>query len=263
MMEKYRSEVRRFYETQKALGRLSLNLTYPTVSKLRNECLMLFNEGCDESDLRILKSFMERPIKDKLHESAIRRFDPDKFKALYNFLKRDIKTSEKNVELLAWLIDFHPRPYSNYLSASRKNTDIISGLAVMRKNIIGDQFSTAVSLHRRELIRPEKVLVTSSGKVCENGSFFDQYLYRQSESPFNGNRTNAKVFAHKELFSKNNTNSNPEFLSARQNNSDTPSALNKGHGNGIPTEITLEYPSGVKLSLSTSDIGLISKLIRL
>lgn len=62
----------------------------------------------------MLRSFLEKPDNEDISESAIRRFDPDKFKPLNNFLKKGTNTDLKNIELLAWLIDFRPRPYSNY-----------------------------------------------------------------------------------------------------------------------------------------------------
>ncbi|GAA5089404.1 hypothetical protein GCM10023210_14200 [Chryseobacterium ginsengisoli] len=126
MFEKYRNDVRQFYETQKALGLLSMNLTYPTIARLRNECIILFNDGCNENDLRILTSFLGKSMREQLLEPAIRYCDVEKFKALLNFLKRDIKTGEKNVELLAWLIDFKPRQYANY-KATGNSQELTSG----------------------------------------------------------------------------------------------------------------------------------------
>jgi hypothetical protein len=126
MRENYRIEIQRFYEKKKSSGELSLNLMYPTAAKLRNECLALFRTGLNDADYRTLKSFMERPDSEELHESAIRRFDPDKFKPLNNFLRKGTNTDEKNIELLAWLIDFRPRPYSIYRFTAGKNTELLS-----------------------------------------------------------------------------------------------------------------------------------------
>lgn len=113
-MEQYRAEIWQFYQNKKSSGELSLNLKHPTAAKLRNECLLLFRKGLDRADYRMLRSFLERPDNEEIYESAIKRFDPDKFRPLNNFLKKGTNTDEKNIELLAWLIDFRPRPYSNY-----------------------------------------------------------------------------------------------------------------------------------------------------
>jgi len=40
---------------------------------------------------------------------------PDKFRTIHNFLKRKTDTTrKKNLDLIAWLIDFNPRPYNLY-----------------------------------------------------------------------------------------------------------------------------------------------------
>lgn len=272
MMEKYRSEVRRFYETQKALGRLSLNLTYPTVSKLRNECLMLFNEGCDESDLRILKSFMERPLKDKLHESAIRRFDPDKFKALYNFLKKDIKTSEKNVELLAWLIDFHPRPYSKYFFATKRNAEIISHLEALKADVLDTQRVVAVPLHYREIVSYDRYANNSLfGKFKENSGNRNSYAKAGSLAD-NENILQQKTSSTLKRYmqnrqqmrsSENDNGFNPPYLHVEQGKAENPKELFGESEEVTAANITLEYPTGVKLSVCTSNLHLISQLLRL
>lgn len=107
-----------------------MNLTHPTAAKLRNECLILFKRGLDRADTRMLKSFLGWSDKEEIYESAIKRFDPDKFKPLNNFLKKGIKTDEKNIELLAWLIDFRPRPYSKYQFGSGGNGEVTPALAI-------------------------------------------------------------------------------------------------------------------------------------
>ena len=117
-MEQYRADIWQFYQNKKSAGELSLNLKHPTAAKLRNECLLLFRKGLDKADYRMLRSFLGRPDNEEIYESAIRRFDPDKFKPLNNFLKKGTNTDEKNIELLAWLIDFRPRPFSNYKSVN-------------------------------------------------------------------------------------------------------------------------------------------------
>jgi hypothetical protein len=86
-----RTEIREFYEKKKASSDLSLNLLFPTAAKLRNECFVRFKQGCSKSDEQMLKSFLERQSNDDLQDSTIRRCDPDKFKSLCNYLKKNIK----------------------------------------------------------------------------------------------------------------------------------------------------------------------------
>lgn len=70
-MERYRTEVRRAYD-KKTAGELSLNLAYPTPTKLRNECLMTFRRRCDAEDKNNLKSFFERPFGEGIERTALR-----------------------------------------------------------------------------------------------------------------------------------------------------------------------------------------------
>ncbi|KAA8484050.1 hypothetical protein BDE36_3573 [Arcticibacter tournemirensis] len=59
-----------------------------------------------------MQDFFERKVDADGYERVIRQFDTERFKPLCNFLKRRTNnTDEINIELLAWLIDFQPRPY--------------------------------------------------------------------------------------------------------------------------------------------------------
>ncbi len=120
---------------------MSINLVNPTPAKLRQECIvvfrgMLIENEADPIDLMLLRSFFERPGEEDLRLSTIRTFDTDKFKPLCNFLKgRTGKTSDKNLELLAWLIDFSLRPYTRYEYFETRRGRDLSSLTVSK---IGD-----------------------------------------------------------------------------------------------------------------------------
>ncbi|MCX2429843.1 hypothetical protein [Pedobacter sp. GR22-10] len=114
MIEEYRLAVLRMYREKKEAGVLSINMTHPTCANLRNECLARYRQGCKRSDLRMLQDFLERPDDEELYDTAIKRCDPEKFKPLNNFLKNGIKSHERNIELLAWLVDFQLRPSTTY-----------------------------------------------------------------------------------------------------------------------------------------------------
>ncbi|MBO9676323.1 MAG: hypothetical protein J7577_22975 [Sphingobacteriaceae bacterium] len=261
MIDQYRAEVRRFYKTERDAGRLSLNLTYPTVARLRNECLMLFNEGCNKSDLRVLTSFLGRPFNVELHESAIRRCDPDKFKALYNFLKRDIKTSEKNFELLAWLINFQPRQYSKYLFEEKKKREITKVQTIAKANPLLSQIFINEKPSTKDVVFCDKLtdipvsVGIDSRRINHHGisrgeqqnipMLSREYLERSTQGVYAGQ--NSELDVKRKEFMRNEEI--PEKSLPRSEE--------------VQTQITLEYPSGVKLSVSTSDLGLISRLIRL
>lgn len=106
----YTKLVLRYYEQKKAKGKLPLNLSVPTPARLRDECLIAYKR-LQRKDEKVLRDFFGAPGIDNTYLRIIANFDINRFKPLLNFLKKPtIKTDEKNVELLAWLIDFQPRP---------------------------------------------------------------------------------------------------------------------------------------------------------
>lgn len=100
------------YHQKRLANALRSRLIYPTPGKLKAECIFVLNERYSVKDNKILSDFFDLEIGQEISEQVIKRFDRDKFKPLYNFLNDPgIKTASKNVELLAWLIDFNPRPH--------------------------------------------------------------------------------------------------------------------------------------------------------
>jgi hypothetical protein len=89
-----------------------MNLIHATPAKIKAECLMVLETRFSKKDERMLTSFFGRFNGEGEYRDAIKKSDADKFKPLTNFLKGNTKaTDENNIELLAWLIDFEPRPY--------------------------------------------------------------------------------------------------------------------------------------------------------
>lgn len=109
----YARNVFRDYEKKKAAKLISSRLTHPTTANLREECKALCNERLTTRDQGILKTFFGQIGGDVTAcVQTIENYDPDKFKPLVKFLKKEIKdTNVKNVDLLAWLIDYKDRPY--------------------------------------------------------------------------------------------------------------------------------------------------------
>lgn len=100
------------YQRKKDTNIFSLNLIQPTPAKLKEECLIVCNERYQKKDERALKAFFGEGADKTACLQAIKRCETDKFKPLVNFLRQQTATTEdKNIELLAWLIDFDHRPY--------------------------------------------------------------------------------------------------------------------------------------------------------
>jgi len=113
MLEDYRNRVILTYKEKKESGELSPNLTHPTPAMLKKECLEVLNSRFEKKDEPFIKSLFNSGTESNDYSSAIRRFDVDRFRPLNNFLKEATEEPEhQNVELLAWLINFEPRPYN-------------------------------------------------------------------------------------------------------------------------------------------------------
>lgn len=112
MLEDYKKVVISDYHDKKEKGLLSLNLTHPTPAKLRNESLVALRSRTKKEDEAFIKDFFNFGTKSDDYSRSIERFDADKLRPLVKFLKGLIEdTDPRNLELLAWLIDFEPRPY--------------------------------------------------------------------------------------------------------------------------------------------------------
>ncbi|RAJ31738.1 hypothetical protein [Pedobacter cryoconitis] len=221
MIEEYRSELLSFYEKKKASGKLSMNLMHPTCANIRNEFRLLYNTRCNNEDKRILKEFLEIPFDKELTDLTVKKCDTEKFKSLCNFLQKGIKTREKTIELLAWLMDFHPRPFSNYWRLTNGKTDVLSELSITESGIVEENKEEAL------YDRQHSLQVKKEHSVEKNNDVFK-----------------TDYWIEKEADPVDHTNFEPR---------------NKL----LQKEVTLEYPSGVKLYVDASDINLIAKLVRL
>jgi|GEM_PF-3322333 len=115
----YTKLLKRTYYKRRADNELSLLLAQSTPAKIRQACLHEYKERFEKQDPQVLKRD-EQLLKDffgpaepgKRFLKLIEEFEADKFRPLDNYLKRDKgNTDKKNLELLAWLIDFRHRPY--------------------------------------------------------------------------------------------------------------------------------------------------------
>ncbi len=96
-------------------------LAEPTRSQIRDACIYLFNRRKEKYDDYILNRFFQfKSDENKLRE--IQNFGDGRFRSIEKFLKGEVKkTSTKNINLISWLIDFHPRPYEEYSKSENSN----------------------------------------------------------------------------------------------------------------------------------------------
>ncbi|MDN5289017.1 MAG: hypothetical protein JWR38_5291 [Mucilaginibacter sp.] len=113
----YRVAVLRDYEERKAANGLSHELNYPTANNLRDEAVKACQTRFKRSDENVLESFFKRHGDGAEYARVIgKKEDVNCFRALRNFLNGETADpAEKQVELLAWLTDFKPRPYQEYI----------------------------------------------------------------------------------------------------------------------------------------------------
>lgn len=123
MFSTYKAEVVRTYYQKKEVGDIPLNLLEPTPAKLKRECLAVFNIRRTKADLEVLRQFFGHCEDEVAYERAIRKIDTDKFRPLTKFLRREIENpDDRNIFLLAWLIDFYPRPFKPGWQSKKNDT---------------------------------------------------------------------------------------------------------------------------------------------
>ncbi|WP_316804731.1 hypothetical protein [Pedobacter nototheniae] len=110
MADTYTKQVFDYYQKRKEEDSLSIHLAEPTPGNLRDECLIVYEEKGMIKDTPALRSFFGTVDQAEDYIQKIRKFDIDKFRPLVNFLVGATgNTKDKNLKLIAWLIDFESR----------------------------------------------------------------------------------------------------------------------------------------------------------
>jgi hypothetical protein len=100
------------YKKKRANNELSPLLMQSTPAGIRRECVNVYKERYDKKDEQALRAFFGPVESGKKFLQLIQEFETDKFRPLDNYIKGNTeKTEDRNLELLAWLIDFRHRPY--------------------------------------------------------------------------------------------------------------------------------------------------------
>ena len=123
MPEEYRKVVLDTYKKKKLDGSLSPNLSAPTPGDLREECLIVYRERqLTSNDDEILRQFFGPKDQEKGYFNLIENSLAEKFKQMPKILKGGVSNPGiKFIELLAWLIDFQPRPSTTYYTSFYKD----------------------------------------------------------------------------------------------------------------------------------------------
>ena len=114
LFKDYTDLVLKSYEEKRNANLLSRLLMHPTTANIRQDCLNVYLDRMNKGqrvEENILTAFFGVPASGKNFGHVIARYSPDKFRPFQKLIKREVKNpSLATVELLAWLIDFNPRP---------------------------------------------------------------------------------------------------------------------------------------------------------
>ncbi|SHL14051.1 hypothetical protein SAMN05444266_102181 [Chitinophaga jiangningensis] len=108
----YQQMIMQAYEHKKVKNTLPYGLKHLTPANVKEECIKRCTRAVSKRDEKIIRDFCADVDESRNCYAVIQRCDRDKFKPLVNYLKgKSEKTDVKNIELLAWLIDFNGRPW--------------------------------------------------------------------------------------------------------------------------------------------------------
>jgi len=115
MPEDYKTVVFAAYEEKKKAGKLSPNLLNPTPGDIREECLAVYRKRPDPKDDEILELFFRNEFGKKGYLTILEGSYAAKFRQVPRILAGEVPNPNiRYIELLAWLIDFQPRPSTSY-----------------------------------------------------------------------------------------------------------------------------------------------------
>jgi hypothetical protein len=113
--EDYRKLVIAEFDRQKRAGVLAPELLAPTRKDLRDHCVKVCTERYKKKDEPLLKSFYGERNSQAEYKIAVQNADAEDFRNLHNFIWKRRGRAFLNVCMLAWMIDFEPRPFRDDL----------------------------------------------------------------------------------------------------------------------------------------------------
>ncbi|MEN0052369.1 MAG: hypothetical protein AAGC65_01805 [Mucilaginibacter sp.] len=123
--DNYRILVLENFDQQAEARLLPQELVSPTRKNLKAHALHVCTERFDPKDELMLRAVFGKKDNREAYIRAIEISSAEKFRTLNNFLNdREIYTDFKNISLLAWLIDFQPRPFHHDLTIPDKSVQL-------------------------------------------------------------------------------------------------------------------------------------------
>lgn len=124
LFKDYTDQVVKDFQQKRTAGTISPLLANPTTRNLCKACLNVYRDRSQigEEEIHTLEAFFGLPAQGVTYSTHIERYPLDSFRPLRNFILGEIKNpSLVNVELLAWLIDFKPRPLGRAQAEFERN----------------------------------------------------------------------------------------------------------------------------------------------
>jgi hypothetical protein len=150
MPEDYQDLVLAAYERKRDSGELYSILPRETTARIKRACLKVYDSRYDERDADILSMFFDVDKMGCDFREIINKSETDDFKTLWKYIRKDTdRTSEENSELLAWLIDFQPRPSIAYYKsinegAKSEDGEIINNPVITKSQQVADETASIV-----------------------------------------------------------------------------------------------------------------------
>ncbi|KPM31266.1 Hypothetical protein I595_2531 [Croceitalea dokdonensis DOKDO 023] len=145
----------------------------PTLSKIREAVKALFYQGISKEDSRFLKRF----LRINTHEITDADFhNLSRYKVIRRFLVgKSLKPQESEaIEVLAWLVNFRPRPFSNYI-----------GLDAGQAGLDGTDTKLSNEIEKVLLFLKELDALSNSIDTKAFATMFDQRIAKAFEASFN------------------------------------------------------------------------------
>jgi len=121
MTEEYPELVLSTYKKMRDNGELHTIIPKATTAALKNACLKVYDSRYNPEDADILSVFFNVDKMKCDFRKVISDVKSDYFKALWKHIRdKTDTTDERNSDLLAWLIDFKPRPSGSYYKNLRE-----------------------------------------------------------------------------------------------------------------------------------------------
>lgn len=193
LFKDYTNLVLKAYEEKRNANLLSQLLIHPTAASIKQECINVYRERLDRGERieeNTLRAFFGILPEGKNYGNLIEWQSLGKFKSIQKLLKKEVENpSSANVELLAWLIDFNPRPLSQaqIMFRNTNETNIpISPLSDNDEGKLEQSQSETDSAEIKKILLDEKIEDTknlSQNEIGKTSIKDEEYVTLGAKTP--------------------------------------------------------------------------------